>query len=179
MVHKVAALKVGPGMDPSTTQGPLVNQSAVHKVEEHIRDAVLKGAKVEVGGRPSKLAGFFHEPTVLSGVTMEMTVSKEETFGPLAPLLEFDTEEDAILLANSTDFGLAGYFFSQDVSRVMRVAQKLQVGMVGVNTGKITASEAPFGGIKDSGYGREGSLYGIEEYQSIKSITIGNQQVRA
>jgi succinate-semialdehyde dehydrogenase/glutarate-semialdehyde dehydrogenase len=179
LVEKVASLKTGPGLEPSTTQGPLVNQSAVKKVAEHVSHAVSKGAKIEIGGQPPESPGFFFEPTVLSGVTSETLVSREETFGPLAPLLEFETEEDVIRLANDTEFGLAGYFFSQDTSRAMRVAQRLQVGMVGVNTGKISAAEAPFGGVKESGYGREGSLYGLEEYQNIKSITIGNQQAGA
>ncbi|KAJ4174629.1 hypothetical protein NW754_005048 [Fusarium falciforme] len=174
LVAKVNALKMGGGLDKATTQGPLVNKSAVEKVKEHVADATSKGAKIETGGSTPDSPGFFHQPTVLSGVTQEMAVAKDETFGPLAPIFEFDTEEDAIRLANDTEFGLAGYFFSKDVSRVMRVAQKIQVGMVGVNTGKISAAEAPFGGIKESGYGKEGSLYGLQEYQNIKSITIGN-----
>lgn len=174
LVAKVNALKMGGGLDKATTQGPLVNKSAVDKVKEHVADATSKGAKIETGGSTPDSPGFFHQPTVLSGVTQEMAVAKDETFGPLAPIFEFDTEEDAIRLANDTEFGLAGYFFSKDVSRVMRVAQKIQVGMVGVNTGKISAAEAPFGGIKESGYGKEGSLYGLQEYQNIKSITIGN-----
>lgn len=177
LVKAVQALKTGPGLEPSTTQGPLVNKAAVDKVKEHIDDATSKGAKVELGGKMPEKAGFFFEPTVLSGVTTEMMVSKEETFGPLAPIFEFETEEVVLRLANDTEFGLAGYFFSQDIARAMRVAQKLQCGMVGVNTGKISAAEAPFGGVKESGYGKEGSLYGLEEYQIIKSITIGNQNV--
>lgn len=177
LVKAVEALKVGPGMDPTTTQGPLVNKSATDKVREHVEEAVSKGAKVETGGKASRETGFFYDPTVLSGVTPQMLVSREETFGPLAPVFEFETEQEVLQLANDTEFGLAGYFFSQDVARVMRVAQKLQVGMVGVNTGKISAAEAPFGGIKESGYGKEGSLYGLAEYQNIKSITIGNQNV--
>lgn len=177
LVKAVQALKTGPGLEPSTTQGPLVNKAAVDKVKEHVEDATSKGAKVELGGKTPEKAGFFFEPTVLSGVTTEMLVSKEETFGPLAPIFEFETEEEILRLANDTEFGLAGYFFSQDIARAMRVAQKLQCGMVGVNTGKISAAEAPFGGVKESGYGKEGSLYGLEEYQIIKSITIGNQNV--
>lgn len=174
LVEKVSALKMGPGLDTATTQGPLVNKSAIKKVEEHVADATSKGAKVEVGGAVGNSAGYFFQPTVLSGVTKDMIVSNDETFGPLAPVFEFSTEEEAVELANDTEFGLAGYFFSRDVSRAMRVAQKLQVGMVGVNTGKISAAEAPFGGVKESGYGKEGSLYGLEEYQIIKSITLGN-----
>ncbi|KAF4844859.1 putative succinate-semialdehyde dehydrogenase [Colletotrichum siamense] len=179
LVKKVFDLQVGQGLDPLTTQGPLVNKAAIEKVREHIHDATSKGAKVEVGGQPFQFPGFFFQPTVLSGVTQGMIVSKDETFGPLAPVFEFETEEDVLRLANDTEFGLAGYFFSRDISRAMRVAQKLQVGMVGVNTGKISAPEAPFGGVKESGYGREGSLYGLEEYQNIKSITIGNQDATA
>ncbi|KAI1102680.1 aldehyde dehydrogenase [Jackrogersella minutella] len=174
LVQKVAALQVGAGLNSATTQGPLVNKSAVDKVSEHVTDAVSKGAKIEIGGKVSGSAGFFYEPTVLSGVTRDSLVSNDETFGPLAPVFEFDTEDDVIKLANDTEFGLAGYFFSKDIGRAMRVAQRLQVGMVGVNTGKISAAEAPFGGVKESGYGKEGSLYGLEEYQVIKSITFGN-----
>lgn len=165
---------MGSGLDASTTQGPLVNKSAVAKVQEHVADAISKGAKIETGGKAPDATGFFFEPTVLSGVTQEMIVSKDETFGPLAPVFVFETEEDAIALSNDTEFGLAGYFFSRDVGRVIRVASKMKVGMVGANTGKISAAEAPFGGVKESGYGKEGSLYGLAEYQNIKSITIGN-----
>jgi succinate-semialdehyde dehydrogenase/glutarate-semialdehyde dehydrogenase len=171
----VSALKLGPGLESSTTQGPLVNKAAVDKVKEHITDAISKGAKVECGGKTPDSPGFYHEPTILSGVRSDMVVSKDETFGPLAPIFGFRTEEEVIKLANETEFGLAGYFFSRDVSRVMRVAQKLQVGMVGVNTGKISAAEAPFGGMKESGYGKEGSLYGLAEYQNVKSISIWHQ----
>jgi len=177
LVAKVAALKLGPGYDPATTMGPLVNASGVKKVAEHIADAVSKGAKVEIGGK-TKSPGFFHEPTVLSGCTPDMQVFRDETFGPLAPIFTFDTEEEALKLANDTEFGLAGYFFSKDVSRVMRVAQKLECGMVGVNTGKISAAEAPFGGVKESGVGTEGSMYGLAEYQVLKSVTIGNTDKR-
>ncbi|KAI1312473.1 aldehyde dehydrogenase [Xylaria venustula] len=176
LVEKVTALKTGPGLNDTTTQGPLVNKAAVDKVQEHVRDAVSKNAKIEVGGKPSDLPGFYYEPTVISGVTPDMIVSREETFGPLAPVFEFETEQEAIALANDSEFGLAGYFFSRDVSRIMRVANQMQVGMVGANTGKISAAEAPFGGVKESGYGKEGSLYGLAEYQNIKSITIGNIQ---
>uniref|UniRef100_A0A8H7MZT4 Aldehyde dehydrogenase domain-containing protein n=1 Tax=Bionectria ochroleuca TaxID=29856 RepID=A0A8H7MZT4_BIOOC len=178
LIEKVSALKMGPGLDDSSTQGPLVNKAAVKKVQEHVDDAVSKGAKVELGGSARQDSdGYFFQPTILSGVTREMAVARDETFGPLAPIFEFDTEDDAVTLANDTEFGLAGYFFSRDVSRAMRVAHKLQVGMVGVNTGKISAAEAPFGGVKESGYGKEGSLYGLEEYQVTKSITFGNLNV--
>lgn len=177
LVAKVATLHTGPGLDKTTTQGPLVNKAAVQKVSEHIQDAVSKGARIAIGGAPTPGAGFFFQPTVLAGVTSAMLVARDETFGPLAPIFTFETESEAIALANETEFGLAGYFFSRDISRVMRVAQRLEVGMVGVNTGKISAAEAPFGGVKESGYGREGSLYGMEEYQILKSVTIGNQHV--
>jgi succinate-semialdehyde dehydrogenase/glutarate-semialdehyde dehydrogenase len=175
LVQRVRSLQTGPGLDPTTTQGPLVNRAAVEKVAQHISDAVSKGAAVQTGGSAPQSAGFFFQPTVLSGVSADMIVSREETFGPLAPVIEFASEEDAVGLANNTEFGLSGYFFSRDVGRVLRVAQKLQVGMVGVNTGKISAAEAPFGGVKESGYGLEGSCYGLGEYQSVKSVTIGNQ----
>ena len=177
LVKAVQSLKTGPGLDLATTQGPLVNKAAVEKVKMHVQDAVSKGAKIEVGGHASQHTGFFYEPTVLSGVTPDMMVSREETFGPLAPVFQFETEQEVLQLANDSEFGLAGYFFSQDIARAMRVAQMLEVGMVGVNTGKISAAEAPFGGIKESGYGKEGSLYGLGEYQNIKSITIGNQNI--
>jgi succinate-semialdehyde dehydrogenase/glutarate-semialdehyde dehydrogenase len=174
LVEKVAALKTGHGLDSSTTQGPLVNKGGVDKTKQHVEDAVSKGAKIEIGGAAPDSPGFFYNPTVLSGVTPEMVVANDETFGPLAPVFAFETEDEVIHMANDTEFGLAGYFFSKDISRVMRVAQRLQCGMVGVNTGKISAAEAPFGGVKESGYGREGSKYGLSEYQNIKSVTIGN-----
>jgi succinate-semialdehyde dehydrogenase/glutarate-semialdehyde dehydrogenase len=177
LVKAVQALKTGPGLDLATTQGPLVNKAAVEKVKMHVEDTVSKGAKIEVGGQASQPTGFFYDPTVLSGVTPDMMVSREETFGPLAPIFQFETEQEVLRLANDSEFGLAGYFFSQDIAQAMRMAQKLEVGMVGVNTGKISAAEAPFGGIKESGYGKEGSLYGLGEYQNIKSITISNQNV--
>ncbi|KAL3450249.1 aldehyde dehydrogenase domain-containing protein [Aspergillus insuetus] len=177
LVGKVQALKLGRGIDGDTTQGPLVNAAAVEKVAEHVRDAVSRGATLHTGGKaPAELAGFFYEPTVISGVTSEMAVAREETFGPLAAIFIFKTEQEAVMLANATEFGLAGYFFSQNIGRVMRVARKLECGMVGVNTGLISAAEAPFGGIKESGMGREGSRYGLHEYQNIKSVTIGNLQ---
>lgn len=177
LVSKVKSLRMGSGFAEDTTQGPLVNMKSVEKVREHVQDAVSKGATVECGGQSPAGPGFFFEPTVLSGMTTDMAVATEETFGPLAAIFEFETEQDAIDLANETEFGLAAYMFSRDVGRVMRVAGALECGMVGVNTGKISASETPFGGIKESGYGREGSRYGIDEYQVIKSITIGNTNV--
>jgi succinate-semialdehyde dehydrogenase/glutarate-semialdehyde dehydrogenase len=174
LVEAVSKLRLGSGLDPATTQGPLVNEAAVTKVLDHITDGVAKGAKVEHGGKRKQGQGYFCEPTVLSGVRGDMKVAQDETFGPLAAIFEFETEEEVISLANNTPFGLAGYFFSRDVGRCARVSRKLQVGMVGVNTGKISAAEAPFGGVKESGYGREGSLYGLDEYQVVKSITTGN-----
>jgi succinate-semialdehyde dehydrogenase/glutarate-semialdehyde dehydrogenase len=152
----------------------LINSSAVDKVKSHIEDAVSKGARVEIGGSHLAVAGYFMQPTVLSEVTPEMAVAREETFGPLAPIFPFDSEDEIQRLANRTEFGLAGYFYSRDVGRVMRVAQGLEVGMCGVNTGKVSSAESPFGGIKASGYGLEGSKYGIAEYQTIKTITLGN-----
>ncbi|KAF4553589.1 Succinate-semialdehyde dehydrogenase-like protein 2 [Elsinoe fawcettii] len=175
LVTAVSKLRIGAPMDSTTTQGPLVNKAAVKKVMDHVEDAIAKGAKVEAGGEPGPDGqGFYFHPTVISGARSDMLVAKEETFGPVAPIFTFTTEEEALALCNDTEFGLAGYFFSRDVGRVWRVARKMQVGMVGVNTGKISAAEAPFGGVKDSGYGREGSLHGMDEYQVIKTITIGN-----
>lgn len=176
LVTKVKQLKCGPGLEVNSTQGPLINKSAVQKVQEHIADAVGKGAEVRIGGIiPEGLEdGFFIEPTVLAGVTEEMAVAQEETFGPLAPIFTFEGEEEVVRLANNTEFGLAGYLYSRDIGRVMRLVQKIQVGMCGVNTGKVSAVEAPFGGIKGSGYGLEGSKYGMAEYQTIKTVTIGN-----
>ena len=174
LVQKVSELRLGPGIEESCTQGPLINASAVEKVKSHIEDAVSKGACIKVGGLAPEGPGFFMQATVLSGVTKNMLVSQDETFGPLAPIFPFDTEDEIINLANDTEFGLAGYIFSRDVARVMRVARKLEIGMCGVNTGKISATESPFGGVKQSGYGLEGSKYGMAEYQTIKTITLGN-----
>lgn len=174
LVTRVNKLRMGPGIDPLTTQGPLVNEAAVDKIADHVSDAISKGGKIETGGQRPNGPGFFYPPTVISGVTTQMKVNSEETFGPLAPIITFKTEEEAIAIANSTEFGLSGYFFTQNAARVMRVAHRLQCGMVGANTGKISACETPFGGIKESGYGREGSKYGLDEYQIIKAITIGN-----
>jgi succinate-semialdehyde dehydrogenase/glutarate-semialdehyde dehydrogenase len=174
LIDAVSKLKMGSGLDSSTTQGPLVNEAAVEKVLHHIGDGVSKGAKIEIGGKRRPGPGFFCEPTILTGVRSDMEMAQDETFGPLAAIFEFESEEEIISLANSTPYGLAGYFFTRDMGRCARVSRKLQVGMVGVNTGKISAAEAPFGGVKESGYGREGSLYGLSEYQVIKSITTGN-----
>ncbi|KAK9459575.1 aldehyde dehydrogenase domain-containing protein [Lipomyces oligophaga] len=180
LVAEVEKLKVGYGLSKTTTQGPLVNKGGVEKVKAHIKDAVSKGAKLETGGSvPSDVNpnGFFIAPSILSGVTTEMVVARDETFGPLAPIFQFETEEEAVELANSTEFGLAGYFFSRDINRCLRVAASLECGLVGVNSGKISAAESPFGGVKQSGVGREGSMYGLAEYQIIKAVTIGNTNV--
>lgn len=174
---KVEALKLGPGLEADVTQGPLVNAAAVKKVAAHVQDAISKGGVLRTGGKaPDHLTGFFFEPTVIANATKEMEVATDETFGPLAAIFSFDTEQEALALANDTELGLAGYFFSKDIGTILRVARKLEVGMIGVNTGLISAAEAPFGGIKESGVGREGSRYGLAEYQYIKSVTIGNTQ---
>jgi succinate-semialdehyde dehydrogenase/glutarate-semialdehyde dehydrogenase len=164
----VMKLKVGRGTEVGVTQGPLINMDAVDKVERHIRDAVGQGAEVVVGGKRHALGGSFFEPTVLKNVSTRMLISREETFGPVAPLFRFDTEEEAIRLANDTEYGLAAYFYSRDVGRCFRVAEALEYGMVGINSGAISTEVAPFGGVKESGLGREGSRHGIEEFVEIK-----------
>jgi succinate-semialdehyde dehydrogenase/glutarate-semialdehyde dehydrogenase len=166
-------LKVGNGLEPGVMQGPLIDEAALAKVERHVADAVAGGAKVLAGGRRHALGGTFYEPTVLVDVTPEMLVAREETFGPVAPLFRFHDDDEAVRLANATEFGLAAYFYSRDLSRVLRVAEALQYGMVGINTGLISTEVAPFGGVKESGFGREGSKYGIEEYLDIKYLCIG------
>ncbi|KAI9020988.1 Aldehyde/histidinol dehydrogenase [Phycomyces nitens] len=171
LAEKVREFKVGHGFSIETTHGPMINEKATEKVKHHIQDALSKGAKLLVGGK--HLGGSFFEPTVLTGMTKDMAVSDEETFGPIAALYEFNTEEDVINAANDTPFGLAGYFFSRDIGRVWRVAEKLETGMVGVNTGIISNCYAPFGGVKESGVGREGSLHGIDDYMNIKYINMG------
>ena len=169
---RVAALKVGDGLEDGVQVGPLIDADAVAKVEEHVADAVGKGAAVMTGGRRHALGGSFFEPTVLSGVTPAMRVAREETFGPVAPIFRFDTEDEAVALANDTEFGLAAYFYARDVSRVWRVAEALEYGIVGINTGIISTAIAPFGGVKESGIGREGSRYGIDEYVEIKYLCV-------
>lgn len=176
LVEKVKQLKVGNGMDPGVTQGPLIDQAAVTKVEEHIADALAKGARVATGGKRHALGGTFFEPTVLVNVTAKMAVAKEETFGPVAPLFSFHTEEEAVHMANDTEFGLAAYFYTRDIGRVWRVAEALEYGMVGINTGLISNEVAPFGGVKQSGLGREGSKYGIEEFLVVKYLCMGGIQ---
>ncbi|TDZ33871.1 Glutarate-semialdehyde dehydrogenase DavD [Colletotrichum spinosum] len=171
---KVREFKVGNGFDGGITHGPLIHDRAIDKVDAHIRDAESKGAKVVVGGNKlSNLGSNFYEPTVITGMTKDMAMAEEETFGPVAGLFAFESEEEVVKLANSTNVGLAGYFFSRDIQRVHRVAEHLEVGMVGVNTGLISDPAAPFGGVKESGFGREGSLYGISEYQVTKMVTYG------
>jgi succinate-semialdehyde dehydrogenase/glutarate-semialdehyde dehydrogenase len=169
----VEALRVGNGMEPGVTQGPLINADAVAKVEEHIADALKRGASVVTGGKRSALGGNFFEPTVLANVPADAIIFREETFGPVAPLFRFKTEEEAIRLANDTEFGLASYFYARDVGRIFRVAEALEYGIVGINEGIISTEVAPFGGVKSSGLGREGSKYGIEDYLEIKYMALG------
>jgi succinate-semialdehyde dehydrogenase/glutarate-semialdehyde dehydrogenase len=168
-----SALKVGNGQEAGTLLGPLINEAAVKKVEAHIADAIGKGAKVVTGGKRHTLGHGFFQPTVLSGVTSDMLVATEETFGPLAPIFKFSSDEEVVRLANDTEFGLAAYFYSRDIGRVWRVAEALEYGMVGINTGLISNEVAPFGGVKQSGLGREGSHYGIDDYVVIKYLCIG------
>jgi len=173
LARKVAAMKVGNGMDAGVVIGPLIDAKAIEKVEEHIADAVAKGAKVTTGGKRHALGGLFFEPTVLTEVTAAMQVAREETFGPVAPLFRFQDEAQAIRMANDTEFGLAAYFYSRDIGRVWRVAEGIEYGIVGINTGIISTEVAPFGGVKESGVGREGSKYGIEDYLEIKYLCLG------
>jgi succinate-semialdehyde dehydrogenase / glutarate-semialdehyde dehydrogenase len=173
LVAAVAKLKVGNGFEPGVQQGPLIDNAAVEKVEEHVQDAVSKGGQVLLGGKRHALGQTFFEPTVLANVTPQMKVAKEETFGPLAPLFRFQTDEQAIEMANDTEFGLASYFYSRDIGRIWRAAEGLESGMVGINTGLISNEVAPFGGVKQSGLGREGSHYGIEEFVEIKYLCFG------
>lgn len=172
LAAKVAALKVGNGTADGTTQGPLIDMAAVEKVESHVKDAVSKGAKLLQGGKRHTLGSTFFEPTVLADVSTDALIFKEETFGPVAPLFRFKTDDEVIEMANNTEFGLASYFYSRDIGRIWRVAEALEYGMVGVNTGMISNEVAPFGGIKQSGLGREGSHYGIDDYVEIKYIAM-------
>ena len=172
LADKVGTMKVGDGFEAGVNAGPLITTTAMDKVEEHIAEALEKGAKVAVGGKRDARGGLFFQPTILTGVTTEMMVAREETFGPVAPLFKFDTEEQVIEMANNTDFGLASYFYSSDISKIFRVAEVLEFGMVGINTGLISTEVAPFGGIKQSGQGREGSKYGIEDYVEVKYLCL-------
>ncbi|WP_366556317.1 NADP-dependent succinate-semialdehyde dehydrogenase [Aquibaculum sediminis] len=173
LAAKVKELKVGNGLEEGVSQGPLIDGAAVEKVKEHIADAVAKGAQVAIGGAADSKGGTFFQPTVLTGVTTEMKVTKEETFGPVAPLFRFETEEEGIAMANDTEFGLASYFYARDVGRIWRVGEGLESGIVGINTGIISTEVAPFGGVKESGVGREGSKYGIDDFLEIKYMCMG------
>lgn len=169
----VAKMRVGDGLKEDVQQGPLIDEASVLKVEEHIADAVSKGARIALGGKRHERGGTFFQPTILCDVTPKMLVAREETFGPVAPLFKFETEEEAIRMANDTEFGLASYFYTRDIGRVWRVSEGLEYGMVGVNTGLVSTEIAPFGGVKESGLGREGSKYGIEEFVEVKYLCMG------
>jgi len=173
LAESVKTLKVGNGMQEGVNQGPLINLEALEKVQEHITDALDRGAIIVTGGKPHKSGGTMFEPTIISNVTSSMKVASEETFGPLAPIFKFSSEEDAIKLANDTEFGLASYFYTNNVNRIWRVSEALEYGMVGVNEGIISNEVAPFGGVKESGLGREGSHYGIDEFLELKYICMG------
>lgn len=169
----IEVIKVGNGMVPGNTQGPLIEQAALEKVERHVADAISKGAKLIAGGKRSPLGGTFYEPTILSNVTNDMLITYEETFGPVAPIIPFESDEEAIRLANNSQFGLASYFYSRDIGRIWKAAEALEYGIVGVNSGIISNEVGPFGGIKQSGLGREGSVYGMDEYLELKYVCLG------
>jgi succinate-semialdehyde dehydrogenase/glutarate-semialdehyde dehydrogenase len=173
LAEKVKGFKVGAGTETGVLIGPLIDQAGLDKVEAHVSDALGKGAKLVVGGKRHDKGGLFFQPTVLANVTADMLVSHEETFGPVAPLIRFKTEDEALRLANDTEFGLAGYFYSRDIGRIWRVAEQMETGMIGVNAGIISTEVAPFGGVKQSGLGREGSRHGLEEYLEVKYLLIG------
>ncbi|MDJ0829161.1 MAG: NADP-dependent succinate-semialdehyde dehydrogenase [Desulfobacterales bacterium] len=173
LVAAVSKMKVGNGMEEDTEQGPLIDVGAMETVEELVQDALDKGGKVLLGGKRHELGGSFYEPTVMTDVTTEARVAKEETFGPFAPLFRFKTEKEAIQMANDTEFGLASYFYTRDVGRIFRVSEGLEYGIVGINAGLISSAVAPFGGVKESGFGREGSKYGMEDYMEIKYLCMG------
>ncbi|HUD28038.1 MAG TPA: aldehyde dehydrogenase family protein, partial [Novosphingobium sp.] len=173
LAARVNAMHVGYGMDAGTDVGPLIDEKAVEKVEEHLKDAVDGGAKVLAGGQRNERGGSFFNPTVVAGVKPDMKLAKEETFGPLAGVIRFKDEAEAIAMANDTEFGLASYFYASDLSRVWRVAEGLEAGMVGINTGLISTEVAPFGGVKQSGLGREGSHYGLDDYMEVKYLCMG------
>jgi succinate-semialdehyde dehydrogenase / glutarate-semialdehyde dehydrogenase len=172
LVAAVGRLKVGDGLAEGVTQGPLITPDAVEKVERHLQDAQAKGARVLVGGKRHALGGTFFEPTVVADVTQEMAVAREETFGPVAPVFRFEREEEAVAYANATEFGLAAYFYARDVGRIFRVAEALEYGMVGINSGLISTELAPFGGVKESGHGREGSQRGVDEFVDVKYLLV-------
>jgi succinate-semialdehyde dehydrogenase/glutarate-semialdehyde dehydrogenase len=169
----VEGLKVGNGMEEGVTQGPLINGEALAKVEAHVEDALARGARVVTGGKRHALGGNFYEPTILADVPRSADIFRDETFGPVAPLFRFSTEDEAVEMANDTEFGLAAYFYSRDVGRVFRVAEAIEAGIIGINEGIISTEVAPFGGVKSSGLGREGSKYGIEDYLEIKYLCLG------
>ena len=173
LAERVKALKVGFGLEEGVNLGPLIDLAGLAKVEEHVADAVAKGAQVAAGGERHPRGGSFYQPTVLTGVTTDMKVTKEETFGPLAPLFRFKTEEEGVAMANDTEFGLAAYFYARDLGRVWRVSEALESGIVGINTGIISTEVAPFGGVKESGVGREGSRYGLDDFLEIKYLCMG------
>ena len=173
LTQAVKNLKPASGLEAGATQGPLIDDAALAKVETHLNDAKSKGAKVLIGGNRHSLGGRFFEPTVLADVTPQMRISKEETFGPVAPLFRFKNESDAVALANDTEFGLAAYFYGRDIARIWRVAEALEYGIVGINTGMISTEVAPFGGFKESGLGREGSKYGMDDYLEVKYLCFG------
>lgn len=173
LADAVNGMKVGNGTEDGVSQGPLIDAGAVNKVEEHIADALQHGASVIAGGERHELGGNFFKPTVLANVNQKMLITREETFGPVAPIVRFSSDEEVVQLANDTEFGLASYFYSRDIGRVWRIAEALEYGMVGINTGIISNEVAPFGGVKQSGYGREGSKYGMDEYQVIKYLCMG------
>jgi succinate-semialdehyde dehydrogenase/glutarate-semialdehyde dehydrogenase len=168
----VAALKVGNGMEEGADIGPLINKKGLDKVQLHVDDALAKGARVEQGGKP--MEGLFYQPTVLSDVNASMLITQDEVFGPVAPVIRFKTEEEVIAMANESDYGLASYFYSRDIARCWRVAEALEAGMVGINEGMISTAIAPFGGVKESGIGREGSKYGMDYFMEIKYLCFGN-----
>ncbi|OZI21653.1 succinate-semialdehyde dehydrogenase (NADP(+)) [Bordetella genomosp. 7] len=173
LVERVRNLKVGPGTEPGVTQGPLINHQAVQKVQRHVADALAHGARAVLGGKPDARGGLFFQPTVLLDVTPRMRICHEETFGPVAPLMAFDTEEEALALANDSSYGLAGYFYTRDLARALRMAERLELGAVGVNEAVISSEAVPIGGVKQSGIGREGAHHGIDEFLETKQITIG------
>jgi succinate-semialdehyde dehydrogenase/glutarate-semialdehyde dehydrogenase len=173
LADAVNQLKVGDGLQAETQQGPLIDKAAVKKVEEHIADAVGKGGKVIAGGHRHALGGTFFQPTVIVGARPGMAFAREETFGPVAPIFKFETEAEAVRMANDTEFGLAAYFYTRDLARSWRVSEALEYGMVGLNTGLISTEVAPFGGVKESGMGREGSKYGLDDYLTVKYVCVG------
>jgi succinate-semialdehyde dehydrogenase/glutarate-semialdehyde dehydrogenase len=174
LAAKVAAMKVGNGLEDGVVQGPLIDMAAVEKVEEHISDAVAKGARVLTGGKRHEKGGQYFHPTVLADVKTDMKITHEETFGPVAPLYRFGTEDELLKLANDTEYGLAAYFYSRDIGRIWRIAEGLESGIVGINVGIISTEVAPFGGVKESGIGREGSKYGLEEFLEVKYLCMGD-----